>query len=522
MQNNGENSRITKMTTVSGGTKEIVSELSLPDYLPDVSRLLRTHAAIGGKSSYLNGQTLEYDGELNYTVVYATSDGRIKSVPLSAEFDGGVALPEMTGDYDAEASIKIENVNCRLQNPRRLSVRTKLSVFADIYSYEETAPVIAGKSSAEDEAHIEKRFLNFDTAKRVCAADENVPISEDLELDAQAPAVAEIVSVTLSPYIGEVRAADGALSYKGEILAEVIYLAASDDADSPAEYYSFYRSVPISGEVDAEGVSENCFACGYATVSAPEFRPQANALGENRVVEIDFSYTARLCALCNEPSEAVIDMYSTDYAGALDRKKLEYRRALRAGTFNFTCDGTSPLDDKSCDKVVSKSAAATVDKTEQNGSKAVMTGSADVSVILTDGKGTYIGRTFSVPFRAETEIGKCGGTLECETHPSVLGAYARVDGGEIKCDVEIGVSFEAYDKASVDAAEKFTLIKDRPQKRISPANIVICYPSQGEELWDVAKRYGISEGEIRAANSLSGDNVAGRVIIIPNGKKKRG
>ena len=49
----GENNCIIKKTAGPAATKEVVSELSLPDYLPDVSRLLRTSAVIGAENSYI-------------------------------------------------------------------------------------------------------------------------------------------------------------------------------------------------------------------------------------------------------------------------------------------------------------------------------------------------------------------------------------------------------------------------------------------------------------------------------------
>ncbi|MGN1096136.1 MAG: hypothetical protein ACI4QR_07075, partial [Eubacteriales bacterium] len=59
-------------------TKEITTEYTLPDYLPDVNRLLRVVARIEEPGKYINGDMIEYDGLICYNVIYATSDGKIK------------------------------------------------------------------------------------------------------------------------------------------------------------------------------------------------------------------------------------------------------------------------------------------------------------------------------------------------------------------------------------------------------------------------------------------------------------
>lgn len=506
---------VVKKTAIPSVIKEVISELSLPDYLPDVSRLLRTSADIGAENGYVSGNSLEYDGEINYTVIYATSDGRIKSVSLSSDFDGSLPLPETVGEFDVMPKMRIDGVTCRLQNPRRLSVRAKLNIGGDMFTSVCVSPTVSGKLTAEEAANIQRRTYDGESFCRVCVRDENIPVSEDIELDGQDASIGEIVSLSLLPYVYEVRAENGKISYRGDVTAELLYLAAAADETKPAEYFSVRKKIPIAGSVEADGVTDAFTACGDATVTGVEFRPQANATGENRVAEVDFTYTAHLCAYSNRKVQTVADMYSTDYQCENVINEYEMCRVLRAGAFNFTSDGTSPLDEKDRVVPVAESASVTVEKIEKNGTKAVFTGKTDVSVILAGGDGSYVGRQFEYPFRAETEIGKSRGELECDAVPSVVGITARVDGGEIKCDVEVGISYAAFEKEKIKAVAECAVMNDRPVRRATPASIVICYPSEGDDLWSISKRYGSTEAEIMKANALTSEKLSGEALIIP-------
>lgn len=513
-ENSGEGKAV-KKTAIPSVVKEVISELSLPDYLPDVSRLLRTSADIGAENGYVGGNSLEYDGEVNFTVVYATSDGRIKSVATSSDFDGALPLPETDGEREATPNIRVDGVSCRLQNPRRLSVRAKLDVGGDVMTAADVVPAVSG-CPTDDEAHILRRTREGESFCRVCVKDENVPVSEDIELDGSCASIGEIVSVALAPYIYEVRAENGRISYRGDVSAELLYLCSPSGENKPAEYASIRKKIPISGGVDADGVTDAFTACGDATVTGVEYRPQANATGENRVAEIDFTYTARLCAYMNRRVETVDDMYSTEFVSENTAEDVELCRVIRAGAFNFTADGTAPLDEKDHDIPVAESAAVTVEKVEKNGTKAVFTGKTDVSVILTDGGGSYVGRTVSYPFRAETEVGKSRGEIECDAFPSVVGISARVDGGEIRCDVEVGISYAAFEREKVRSVASCAVMKDRPRARPLPSSIIICYPSESDDLWAIAKRYGTTEGEIMKANALTSEKLSGDALIIPS------
>ena len=49
---------------------EISGEFSLPDYLPDVRRILRVKADPHITGKYMNGERLEFEGEVTMTLIY--------------------------------------------------------------------------------------------------------------------------------------------------------------------------------------------------------------------------------------------------------------------------------------------------------------------------------------------------------------------------------------------------------------------------------------------------------------------
>ena len=64
-------------------------------------------------------------------------------------------------------------------------------------------------------------------------------------------------------------------------------------------------------------------------------------------------------------------------------------------------------------------------------------------------------------------------------------------------------------------------MNDRPVRRATKASIVICYPSDDDDLWSVSKRYGTTEGEIMKVNALTSEKLTGEALVIPakSGKK---
>ena len=74
---------------------EVTGDYSLPDYLPEIKRLLRIRPALLPQSRFAGRDSVGLNGALDYYVMYMGQDGGVYCAPLSAEYrleaeaDGG-------------------------------------------------------------------------------------------------------------------------------------------------------------------------------------------------------------------------------------------------------------------------------------------------------------------------------------------------------------------------------------------------------------------------------------------------
>ena len=516
---NREQEKQSVLTKTFEGTShdEISAEYNLPDYLPDINRLLKVSARISESAHYLSGDAVEYDGKLKCALLYATGDGSLKSAEFERDFSGATAVSGTSGDCDIRFEPQIESVSCRLQNPRKLTAKMKLSLMTSVLCNSVTSPAVTGKLTADDEKTLEERTHSIASVYSSMAEEKNTPISEDIELEASLPSIEEIVSVEMDPYITDIRTADGKVIYKGDILATILYLATKDDdatAGSAPKFVSFAAKIPIAGEIAAENVSERYIPFATVHISAPEFRPQTNAFGENRTVELDFDYSVTAELFRNEETFLTTDMYSTEYESQVESEPLRYESVLAAKSFNFSSDGSVKTDDSDFDKIVMTTATASIVHTEKTGTKLMFTGIASVSVILTNGEGIYLAKNFELPLRAETDGTAIAENFIIRTHPTVLSASARLDGDSINVNLETLISYIIFEKHSEPHILKLSVFKDKPIVREKEASLVLCYPAPSDTLWDIAKKYSTTTAAIMEMNGISAESTPA-VIIIP-------
>lgn len=495
--------------------KEVTAEYNLPDYLPDVSRLLRTDARICRAGKYINAGTLEYDGTICFCAVYSTADGVMKSAAFESDYSGSMTLGDFSGDCDVGADTTMESVSCRPQNPRKLTARAKVRVTSSIMCAECTSPSIAGKLSPGEEAGIQYKNEKLDCCFRIAAADPDVSASEDFVLAPPLPEIGELVSVSLDPYLTEIKAGEGSVSYKGAVTAYILYGTAEETENSPNKYVSVIRRIPIAGETAAEGLSENCVCIGNCSVISLDYAAQPDTSGENRTVAVSFSYSVYIDAFCNAKSEITSDMYSADYESTAEYQNVSYRTALGAKCFNFSQSGCTELSDSDFGDVAAISGKANVTGAEKSGGKLVFTGNADVSAILSNGDGVYTGKNFQVPFRAETDAGFVPDDFDYTALASVISITGRTDGKKLCADMEISVSYAVFADKECSVVSKLNVLREKPRIRPVGAGITLYYPQKNESLWDIAKKYGTTKAELAARNGISGELSQNDVMIIP-------
>ena len=497
----------------------------LPDYLPDINKLLRVSAELRSPNRYVNGDMLEYDGTVCYSVLYSTSQGEIKNAVFDSPFEGSMAVSGYEDGCTLDFRASAENVTCRLQGPRKLTAKSKIRVCAVIYSEKCTEPAFAGKLSPAERANIQYLCEGIESETHESFEARGNAVSEDVEIPANMPQASEIISVETDTYIYEMRPTDGGLSYKGDVIANILYLARAEaeneeEAENGAagEYASLVRKIPIYGDIAAELTVENPVCLGRADITKLEYRTRENVLGESRIVEIDFDYDVFADCYGNAENNVVKDIYSLDYESENDYSSLSFRNVAKAQTFNFSVNSTEQSGETDFDRVISTIATTIIENVTKENGRLIFEGKAEASLILGNGEGVFAGRNYTVPFRAEADAGKTGDNFTYSAYSTVISAQSRIADGKTAIDLEIAVSFITFNEYETLAATVSTVYKDKPVYAPTHAAVTVYYPSKDEKLWGIAKKYNTTEDAIRRANGITGDFATGSMLIVPRRK----
>ena len=110
---------------------EVSAEVSLPDYQPEIKRLVRVSATVSPPAHYVGAANTELSGSVDFCILYTGNDGSLYSTSHTSEYR--IAIPvDLPSDavlgegLVCDADILPEPCNARVLAPRKLSIKCRL------------------------------------------------------------------------------------------------------------------------------------------------------------------------------------------------------------------------------------------------------------------------------------------------------------------------------------------------------------------------------------------------------------
>ena len=119
-------------------THETSGEFIIPDYQPELRRLLGVSERVLPPARYVSGKGVECNGTVDYTVIYVGADGGVYSISASTEYELCVPVDnadefELSDGSCVAIRTQCDGTTARVTSPRKISVRSRLSSHVRAY-----------------------------------------------------------------------------------------------------------------------------------------------------------------------------------------------------------------------------------------------------------------------------------------------------------------------------------------------------------------------------------------------------
>lgn len=488
---------------------EVNSDFSLPDYQPEIRRLLSSRVSVLPPSEYIGNGNASLSGEVSYRILYLGADGKLYSATLGDSFSVSVPFEFdshsiNTDDVTLICAVQSDSVNTRVLGPRKLNVRTRLSCHAFALSPSLYTPELVG---AHNDSRIENRIFETPCVYTLKCSGEPTSLTDFIPLDSQLDNV-RIIDYSSKALISECVASDGKINVKGEVLLKLLHC---NDAKSELPITTA-RKLPFSITLDCDGADSSfeCSAVGYTYDEKIEINE--SGIG----IELLLSVCVR--AQKNVAVPYISDAYSTERESECEKERVTLMSALKCANTNLTQNEVLTLEDISLPpdaKIIDTRGNCSVDEVDFKEGKLHIRGKSDYQLLYCHDEEFGV-KEISAPWHSELDCRGVGtsepGKVKASVCAGIPTCRSRHDGERLFIDGELCFALTAQREHDIEILSKmiFGNMHDK-----TSGEFILCFPEKDAEIWDIAKRYGESERKICAQNSISeGEETVKKKFLI--------
>lgn len=471
---------------------ELAMDISLPDYQPEIKRLLRVRAAVHPADKYIGTGNAEFSGTLDYIIYYAGNDGALYSATQTGEYRFTVPM-ESTAEYDlgegilCDVNVLTDAVSGRVISPRKIALKCRLRSRVRMYASKVISAAIRGETHA-----LEALTGNAESARVFWGSSDTVRLADEILTDAQMQDL-RVIAAEGEVFVSEATAGSGIANCRGEVCLKLLTVQESGGTPNVLQ-----RRIPFAQEITVDGAEVNC-ACTVSGVCT-----DLNIMVEEGRILCEVGAILHARAQRNETVSYLRDVYSTQMLSSVGETTCVLPKAILCVNSNFSLNQILKLADVGIapNAVIADLYAtpASVTAESENG-KIYLIGKCRCHAILA-GAEEMSAQEFEVPFRFEAgTLGKDEVISDYSAQANVILCRARVDGERISVDAELAVSL------AVMGETRFRMVTEAKfgEKIDREASVyTVCYPSKDDTLWSVAKRYHRPVSAISEINHLDG------------------
>ncbi|MBE6717773.1 MAG: DUF3794 domain-containing protein [Ruminococcaceae bacterium] len=500
-----------------GGTvleNELSEEYILPDYLPDIRKILLVKTKAEEDDIFTEDGRAEIGGRVVFNVIYLGDTGEIKCVNQSYTYSNFTNSDNIYDESIIDIQTSLKNRSVRALSPRKLMMKVKVVSSVSVRNKVCVSPRLIGTTSVEDEFTLERKINEIECVNFIQFNESDIRVSEDIDYKGQKP-IGDLIAHDADVIPTECKYNDGKLYIKG--VARVWCLISEASEDENKKYEVIERNIPIThtSDVSLPNGEWNC----YMQLDMGDFECSVanDSYGESRVIEVDLVCRAKIKAISNENSVFTDDVFSTAYEYANTYKRVNTERLLKTSCANFSVSGSGEIpktEGASFDRVILSSVDVDMASVDVSQGKAVFNGECNVKAVVSDKDGSYVNTEFSFPVRYEMPIGDVE-KYRCRCDGTVLDSRVSLDDNKLNVNAEIGINYELFENVSADTVEVVAINKSQPLQNVNEKVMVLYYPDKNETLWSVAKKYNVSRASLENVNNKQLSEGLPRVIVIP-------
>lgn len=495
-------------------------DVNLSDSKPDIAGIkLSGHKLRIGEISP-GTDAVDIKGELIYRVLYYSEEGNgiLESFSGSLLIEETLHMQGVTSFDKVNISTDVTDFSIGMINSRKLNVNGIVELKAEVMElYDIEIPVeIAGDESVEY-----RRYTERLTELVVCRHEE-VNLQGETDIPNGYPGIDEILWSEVNLSDVDFKPKDGSITMRGQLILTGLYLAEGDRRN----VQSFEFSEQFTKELDCTDCTMQSIPDVLYSIESHKVLVRPDGDGEERRIAWDVDMELDIHVYREEPVEVIADVYGVkgNILAQTQATVLQQLQCRTNGKTKLSETIRIPKNGPRILQILYSYAEILPVKMQRKDTSISLSGNLSLNMIYISGDDAmpYVSLQSLLPYEYEMEIHKNMDKIssddiimeEVDAHLEQL-QVTLLNGEELDVKALLSFSVTGFWPMKMELIREVQVVDTKQSITEDLPGMAVYMVKDGDNLWNIGKKYLVPVDKIRSLNELSSDVLTeGQKLLI--------
>lgn len=487
-------------------------DVNVPENKPDISHLNLEKGEILIDEIKPAVDSVIVRGRLSYVVLYHTMEEGCSLVVLEGRipFEEKINLQGVTPTDNVLIDGEVEDLTAGMINSRKLNIQSLITLTAKVEElYDEEAPI-----ALHGDEKVEYRRRPMNVAQIVICKNDIFRLKEEVSLPSNYPNIFQILWDNISLSEVEFKVTEEKLAVSGDVRLFILY--EGEGEDHPIR--SFETAIPFSGVLECHGCREGMLPDIQYRLGQKELSVRPDFDGEERSIGLELVLDMGIRVYEEENLEIISDIYGVSKEITTVTHSANLRRLLTRVTGKTKVTEHIHVEGGTVLQLLHSEGVASLEQqsTVENG--ILLQGNLQVKVMYITGEdeAPYGCTQAQIPYHYTLEVPDIAPEDMGKVHAEVEQLQVTMlDGEEMDVKAILCFSTVVFKNVPIEFISEINISDLDSGKMSSLPGIVVYMVREGDNLWNIGKKYYVPVDTLRELNGLDSDELkAGQKLLV--------
>lgn len=490
-------------------------DVNLPENKPDIAALNLEKGELLIDEIKPGTDFVIVRGRLLFVVLYHTQEEGSNLVVLEGKlpFEEKINIQGVVPSDAVTVDGEVEDITLNMINSRKLNIQSLATMTAKVEElYDEEAPI-----GIHGDEKVEYRRQMYSLAQIAICKNDIFRLKEEVALPSNYPNIFQILWNHISLGDVEFKVMEEKITISGDIHLFLLY--EGEGEDHPCR--CFETAIPFSGVLECHGCREGMLPDIRYRLGQQELAVRPDFDGEERNIGLELVLDIAIRTYEEEKVEVISDIYGVSKEVNTVTHRANLRRLLSKVTGKTKVTDHIHVTGGTVLQLLHSEGSVTLESqsTVENG--ILLQGSVLVKVMYITGEdeSPYGSAQAQIPYQYTLEVPDIAPEDMGEVHAEVEQLQAAMlDGEEMDVKVILSFSTVVFKNIPVELISQVNVSELDSSKMSALPGMVIHMVKEGDNLWNIGKKYYVPVDTLRELNTLDTDDLKpGQKLLVVKG-----